>query len=193
MRYFTFLLSRLNICRPYNAARPRRKMITVRKYKPADWDAVWEVIRPVLRRGETYPLNPDIGEREARGVWVHTPRRLAGATYVAEDENGRIVGSFYIKRNQPCLGAHVCNCGYITAESARGMGVGSLLCEYSQQAAAAMGFTAMQFNLVVATNDGAFRLWKKHGFTVVGALQQAFRHPKHGLVDAYVMYKLLAG
>jgi len=66
------------------------------------------------------------------------------------------------------------------------------MCEHSQREAVSMGFLAMQFNLVVSTNERAVRLWKKLGFHVVGTLPRAFRHQHLGLVDAFVMYKELA-
>lgn len=50
----------------------------------------------------------------------------------------------------------------------------------------------MQYNLVVSTNEKAFRLWQKLGFDLVGTLPGAFRHKRYGFVDAYVMYKQLA-
>ena len=65
------------------------------------------------------------------------------------------------------------------------------MCEHSQKVAIEMGFRAMQFNLVVATNEGAVRLWQKLGFAIVGRLPGAFRHLELGWVDAYVMYKEL--
>ena len=54
-----------------------------------------------------------------------------------------------------------------------------------------MGFRAMQFNLVVSTNNGAVSLWQKLGYTIAGTLPEAFKHSKHGFVDAFVMYKQL--
>jgi hypothetical protein len=33
---------------------------------------------------------------------------------------------------------------------------------------------------VIATNKGAIRLGKKHGFQVMGAVPEAFRHPRLG-------------
>jgi ribosomal protein S18 acetylase RimI-like enzyme len=65
------------------------------------------------------------------------------------------------------------------------------MCKHSQQEAAARGFRAMQYNLVVSTNEVAVRLWKKHGFEVIGSLPGAFHHPRLGFVDALVMYKQL--
>lgn len=49
----------------------------------------------------------------------------------------------------------------------------------------------MQFNLVVATNTPSIRLWQQLGFTTIGQLPQAFRHPQQGWVDALIFYKLL--
>ena len=162
-------------------------MLTIRLITDDDWPAVWRVIEPVFRAGETYPCPMDISEAEARRYWVDVP----AATFVAVDEGGDVVGTYYIRPNQPGLGDHVCNCGYIVAEAARGRGVGAAMCEHSQQQARARGFRAMQFNLVVATNEASYRLWRKHDFDAVGTLPQAFRHPRLGLVDAQVMYKLL--
>lgn len=162
-------------------------MPNIRRFEPADWPAVWSIIEPVFRAGETYAYARDIGEDEARGEWIDKPR----ATYVATDDAGAILGSYFIKPNQPGQGAHVCNCGYIVAASARGQGVATALCEHSQDEARALGFRAMQYNLVVATNTSALRLWQRLGFVIAGTLTAAFRHPRHGYVDAHVMYKLL--
>ncbi|WP_142846667.1 GNAT family N-acetyltransferase [Telmatospirillum sp. J64-1] len=164
-------------------------MIAIKTFEQGQWDALWSILQPVFRAGETYAFSPDISEQEAYTAWIEYP----AATYVAADEQGRVLGTYYIKPNQPGLGSHVCNCGYVVAEQARGKGVASLMCEHSQREAVAQGFRAMQFNLVVSTNDVAVRLWQKHGFDVVGRLPGAFRHPRLGFVDAFVMYKSLTG
>ena len=106
-------------------------------------------------------------------------------------QDNEIFGTYYIKPNQPGLGAHVCNCGYIVSENARGQGIASSMCEHSQQVAVDLGFRAMQYNLVVSTNEGAIRLWKKHSFQVVGTLPNAFNSKSVGYVDALVIYKEL--
>ncbi len=162
-------------------------MITIRDFQEQDWPFVWQIIEPVFRTGETYAFLPDIEEKEAHKVWIEMPE----ATFVAVRGNDNIIGTYYIKPNQPGLGAHVCNCGYIVAEDARGKGVASAMCERSQQEAVSRGFRAMQYNLVVSTNEGAVRLWKRHGFEIVGTLPKAFRHPGWGFVDAHIMYKQL--
>jgi ribosomal protein S18 acetylase RimI-like enzyme len=137
--------------------------------------------------GDTYAFPIDISEMEARGIWIEAP----AATFVAQEDNGAIVGTYYIKPNQPGAGSHVCNCGYIVNERARGRGVATVMCEHSQREAVRRGFRAMQFNFVVSTNEGAVRLWQKLGYDIVGTLPGAFRHPTQGFVDAFVMYKQL--
>ena len=162
-------------------------MITIRSYKEKDWVEVWAIIEPVFRGGSTYAFSPSITEQEAKKAWIDVPK----ATYVCEGEDNNIIGTYYIKPNQPALGAHVCNCGYIVDKKVRGQGVASTMCKHSQEEAFKLGFKAMQYNLVISTNEGAIRLWKKHGFSVIGILPKAFDHKELGFVDALIMYKLL--
>ena len=160
---------------------------TIRPFSEKDWRETWKIIEPVFRAGDTYSFPTDISERQAREAWIEHPK----STYVAVDAAGHLLGTYFLKANQPGQGDHVCNCGYIVAETARGKGVASALCEHSQAEAVRLGFRAMQYNLVVSTNDSAVRLWQKHGFDIVGTLPAAFRHPTKGYVDAYIMYKPL--
>ena len=162
-------------------------MIDIRPFEEKDWASVWGIIEPVFRAGETYAFSPDITEKEAYNAWIEAPAE----TFIVVDENNAIVGTYYIKKNQPALGSHICNCGYIVAEEARGQGIASTMCEHSQREAVSRGFRAMQYNLVVSSNEGAVRLWKKLGFNVVGTIPEAFHHHRLGYVDAYVMYKKL--
>ena len=163
-------------------------MTTIRRFDDDDWASLWITLVPVFRAGRTYSYAPDISEGQAYAEWIEKPL----ATFVAVDEfTNQLLGSYFIKPNQPGLGNHVCNCGYIVDARARGAGVASALCAHSQREAVAQGFRAMQYNLVVETNTGAIRLWQYHGFSIVGRLPRAFRHPEQGEVDALVMYKQL--
>lgn len=162
-------------------------MTTLRHFRPDDWPSVWEILEPVFLVGETYPYSPNITEAEARVAWIEVP----AATFVAVGDLGEVLGTYYIKPNQSELGAHVANCGYVVGEAARGRGVASTMCEHSQAEAVARGFKAMQYNLVISTNERAVKLWQQHGFEIVGTLPKAFRHAKLGYVDAYEMYKWL--
>jgi len=162
-------------------------MTTLRPATDVDWPALWQVLEPVFRAGETYSFDPDITESEARRVWMGVPLR----TYLAEDNHGTVLGTYYLKPNQAGPGAHVCNCGYIVSTAARGKGIAAAMCEHSHVEARRHGFKAMQFNSVVSTNEAAVHLWQKLGYKIVGTLPKAFDHPANGLVDAYVMYKEL--
>lgn len=162
-------------------------MIHIREALDADWPAIWAVLEPTFRRGDTYTYPPDVSEDTARHSWTKVPT----LTFVACNEEGTVLGTYVIRPNQPGQGAHVSNCGYVVSEAARGLGVASALCEHSQQQALRMGFLAMQFNFVVSTNERAVQLWQRMGFAIVGTLPGAFRHPQRGFVDAFVMYKQL--
>lgn len=158
----------------------------VRPARADDRAAIWSIIGPTIRAGETYALPRDMSEADALGYWLGADRE----TFVAED-GGRIVGTYYIRANQAGGGAHVCNCGYMTAADAAGKGVARAMCLHSLAHARARGFRAMQFNFVVSTNDRAVRLWLSLGFAVVGRLPGAFAHPKEGDVDALVLFQAL--
>ena len=162
-------------------------MIAIRPFDEDNWEAVWRIIQPVFRAGDSYAFSPRIAEEEAHEVWVDRPL----ASFVAMDENDGVVGTYYMKPNQPGLGDHVCNCGYIVAAHAEGKGIASHMCRHSQQEAISRGFRAMQYNLVVSTNERAVRLWQRHGFDIIGTLPNAFRHARLGFVDAFIMYKEL--
>lgn len=158
----------------------------IRPATPADHDAIWSILQPVFAAGQTYAVPRDISRDNALTMWCAMP----AATYVLE-EAGKIAGTYYIKTNAPGGGAHVCNCGYVTSDKAQGRGVARAMCEHAQTQALALGYAAMQFNLVLASNVGAVALWHKLGFETVGLLPRAFDHPQQGLVDAHVMYKWL--
>ena len=158
----------------------------IREIEPEDWESVWSILQPVFSEGETYAYPPDMSEEQARYEWVEKPEK----TFVVA-EGRDILGTYYLKTNQPGQGSHVCNCGYIVAEHARGRGMAKAMCLHSQEKAREMGYLAMQYNLVAASNSGALALWHKMGFETVGCLPRAFRSPSQGLVDAYVLYKHL--
>jgi ribosomal protein S18 acetylase RimI-like enzyme len=163
-------------------------MTSIRRYQETDWPVVWPLLHATFASGDTYAFSPESTEAEIHKAWVEVP----AATYVACTPDGQLLGTYIVKANQPDLGSHVCNCGYVVAPEAQGQGIASAMCEHSQREAMSMGFLAMQFNLVVSTNERAVRLWKKLGFYVVGTLPRAFRHQRLGFVDALVMYKELA-
>jgi ribosomal protein S18 acetylase RimI-like enzyme len=163
---------------------------TIRPATGADDDAIWAILEPAFRAGETYPIPRDIGRADALAYW-HT---LGHSVFVAQESNddgGQIVGTYYLRANNRGGGAHVANCGYVVAPQANGRGIARAMCEHSLAEARERGFTAMQFNFVIASNERAVRLWQACGFTVVGRLPAAFEHPRFGFVDALAMMRAL--
>jgi len=161
-------------------------MITIRAGEEADKDAIWAMLEPVIRAGEVFALPVDMTREQGLAYWFADGNWV----FVAED-NGRAVGSYYLRANQKGGGSHVANCGYLTAGWALGRGVAGAMCTHSLTFAKGVGFRAMQFNFVVSTNEAAVHLWLKHGFEVVGRLPGAFEHPTLGFVDALVMWREL--
>lgn len=158
----------------------------IRSATPADAAAIWAIIGPTIRAGDTYALDRDMGEEQALAYWFGADKEV----FVAEVE-GAVLGTYYLRANQAGGGAHVCNCGYMTAAAATGRGIARAMCDHSVERARARGFRAMQFNFVVSSNDRAVRLWQRLGFEMVGRLPGAFDHPAHGFVDALVLYRTL--
>ena len=175
--------------------RPSRQMpvsqdmplaVNIREAAAADWPEIWHVLEPTIRAGETYALPQTWHEHEARTYWFQSGNEVFVAVAA-----GKLVGTYYLRTNALGGGGHVANCGYLTAEEARGQGVARAMCLHSLAHAKVRGFAAMQFNFVVSSNAPAVKLWTDLGFKEVGCLPQAFRHPRLGPVDALLMHRFL--
>ena len=160
--------------------------MTIRAATPADNGAIWKILEPVIRSGETYTLPRAMSREDALNYWNSPEHEV----FVYE-EGEEILGTYYLRANQKGGGAHVANCGYMTAAWATGRGIARAMCLHSLAHAKARGFRAIQFNFVVSANERAVRLWQSLGFEIVGRLPAAFQHPVLGEVDALVMYRRL--
>ena len=160
--------------------------VTMRAATAADHPAVWEILRPVFRAGETYAIDPAISESDALAYWFGPGREVRVA-----EADGAVLGSYYIRPNADGGGAHVCNCGFVTAQAAQGRGVARAMLAEALDRAARSGYRAMQFNFVIGSNTRAVELWQSAGFEIVGRLPGAYLHPELGYVDALVMYRSL--
>ena len=156
----------------------------IRPAVAGDASGLWRILEPVIRAGETYPLPRDMRRDAALAYWLGA----AHAVFVAEAE-GDLFGTYYLRANQTGGGAHVANCGYMTAPHATGRGVATAMCRHSLEEARRRGYRAMQFNFVLASNERAVRLWTRMGFATIGRIPRAFDHPTLGLVDALVMWQ----
>lgn len=161
--------------------------LEIRPVRKSDESALWVILEPIIRAGETYPLPRDMSREAALSYWcapTHT-------TFVACDVDGTVLGTYYIRPNQQGGGAHVCNCGYAVAANATGKGVARAMCQHSMEYARNQDFKAMQFNFVIASNTRAIGLWEHLGFNTIGRLPDVYDHPSLGYVDALVMFQKL--
>ena len=158
----------------------------IRETLEEDFDQIWEIFQQIVSAGESFAIHRNASKKEAHLIWIEQSQK----TFVCVEDK-KVLGTYYLKRNHGGGGGHVCNCGYMVAIEAEGKGLGTMMCKHSQNIAKELGYKAMQFNLVLVSNNQAVSLWTKLGFDTVGKIPKAFDHPKIGYVDALVMHKLL--
>ena len=161
-------------------------MTEIRNANAEDCDQIWEIIKEVISKGDTYVFDPYSSKETMLNYWYGRDRH----TYVAIDEE-KIVGTFMIRDNQPGLGAHVANGSYMVSQAASGKGIGKKMGEFSLAEARRLGYKAMQFNIVIKSNVRAVHLWQNLGFKIIGEIPDAFNHKQNGLTNAYIMYRKL--
>ena len=161
-------------------------MIEIRPAVETDKPSVWQIIKAVIATGDTYVFAHDTPEDEMIAYWFAPDKYV----YVAQ-EDGEVLGTFWLKANQPGLGSHVCNAAYMVAPTASGKGIGRKMAEFSLDEARRLGFTAMQFNFVVKSNTAALRLWESIGMEIIGEIPDAFDHCQLGMTNALIMYRKL--
>ena len=149
-----------------------------------DHEHVWQTLEPTIRAGETLALDRDMTRAGALDLWFSARHEV----FVAEQE-GTIVGTYFLRPNQAGGGAHVANSAYVVSPSATGRGIAQAMCEHSLVQARARGFLAMQFDFVISSEERRLKLWQRAGFKIVGTLPKAFRHPSLGLIDAFVLHR----
>ncbi|UII29998.1 GNAT family N-acetyltransferase [Fulvivirga ulvae] len=160
--------------------------LIIRSAKPNDEDQIWNIISRVIKSGDTYAFDPDSSREEMMAYWM----KKAKYTYVAEYKN-EVAGTFFITDNQPGLGSHVANAGYMIHPGCRGIGLGRKLGQFSIKEAQRLGYAALQFNFVVKSNTIALNLWKSLGFQIVGEIPNAYRHQQLGLTNVYILHREL--
>ncbi len=165
-----------------NSTRP----VHIREASEADYEQIWQIIKEAIAGGDTLAFAPNTSKEEMLAFWCASYAH----TYVAELK-GKVTGTYFIKANQPGLGAHIANAGYITSRAAHGQGIGRAMCSHSLQEAKKLGYRAMQFNLVIKSNTRAVKLWQKMGFAIIGEIPEAFNHSRLGMTNAFIMYQRL--
>lgn len=162
-----------------------RAMTAIRPFQDADLEPLRAIFNEIVERGDAFVYDSPLTPQQMRDYLASY-----SAAFVAESD-GQILGGYVLRPNQPARGSHIGNGTYLVASSTRGRGIGKLLGEHSLQEARRMGFTALQFNAVVADNERAVATWKRLGFTVVGTSPRAFRHADGHMADLLIMHREL--
>ena len=157
----------------------------IRDATQEDWPAIWPIVRAVVTAGETFTWDRDVTEERAKASWMN------GRAFVALDEDGAVIGTAEMRRNQGGPGSHVANAGFMVAAGHEGKGVGRALARHVLDQARADGYRAMQFNAVAESNTRAVGLWQSLGFEILATIPEGFRHPVKGYVGLLVMYRSL--
>ena len=76
----------------------------------SDAAGIAAIILPVIREGATYAIDPELSDEAGLAYWLGADK----TTFVVEDD-GVLLGTYFIRTNQPGGGQHVCNCGYMTS------------------------------------------------------------------------------
>ncbi|MCC9203760.1 GNAT family N-acetyltransferase [Arthrobacter sp. zg-Y769] len=161
--------------------------LTIRPARPGDWPAIWNLMEPIVRAGETYCWDTGTTAEQARQLWLEP----APAVVFVAEKDGRVAGTAQLHPNKSGNGSHVANASFMTAAEFSGQGVARSLGKYVLAEAARRGYRSMQFNAVVETNTRAVGLWQSLGFSILATVPDAFRHPVEGLTGLHIMYRTL--
>jgi ribosomal protein S18 acetylase RimI-like enzyme len=161
-------------------------MLTFRQATIEDGDGIWTILQAINARGDAYAYFPDTPKQDMLDYWLAADKHAFVAAH-----NDEIVGTFWLRDNQPGRGSHIANASYAVSYAHNGLGIGKKMGLFSLDAARSLGYKAMQFNLVVKTNTRAVQLWQNIGFQIIGEIPEAFDHAELGLVNAYIMYQKL--
>ena len=131
------------------------------------FEELFVLFADIVGAGEGYPHGPPLTRDVFESTWVRPISLVVGATI-----EGALVGAYYLKPNSPGRAAHIANAGYLVDARHRGKGVGGLLVEDSIWRAPLVGFDAIQFNLVFASNP-ARRLYERLGWREIGRVPRA--------------------
>lgn len=122
--------------------------ILIRPMLDADVEPLRQIFNAIIAEGEAFTYEAPFSATEMR---AYLDSYTAGGW--TADLDGRVVGGYVLRPNQPGRGSHVCNATYVVDASVRGQKLGRQLGEHSLLTARQLGFVAMQFNAVVSTNE----------------------------------------
>jgi L-amino acid N-acyltransferase YncA len=160
--------------------------ITIRPSIEKDFNDIWEIFSDVIKGQDTFVFPPNMSYGHAKQYWMDFGNKV----YVAE-HNNEIVGTYMLKPIHSGNGNHIGNASYMVSSKFRGKSVGKLMGQHCIEESKKLGYSAIQYNMVVSTNTVAVKLWKSLGFKIIATIPGGFRHRTKGFVDSYVMFKTL--
>jgi GNAT superfamily N-acetyltransferase len=132
-----------------------------------DYDELFVAFSRIVGAGEGFPQSAPLTRQEFDDYWVAHSSAVQVAKF-----GSYLIGAYYIKPNFVGRAAHIANAGYFVLAPYRGTGVGRTLMEHSLREARRLGFDAMMFNLVFASNP-ARAMYSRLGFDEVGRIPDA--------------------
>jgi GNAT superfamily N-acetyltransferase len=130
-------------------------------------DQLFPIFAGVVAAFEGYPHSPPLTRQSYDQTFVDPVTIVV----VARVE-GRVAGAYYLKPNFLGRAAHIANAGYVVGAGSRSKGLGRLLVSDSIARAPMVGFDAIQFNLVFASNP-ARAMYRELGWQEVGVVPAA--------------------
>lgn len=132
---------------------------------PDDHDGLYHAFAQVVAAGEGYPQAPGpLPVEEFEEYWLDHKSLVA----VARQAGRLVLPQAELSRPRRPHRQR----GYFVVASARGLGIGTALVEDSLGEARRLGFDALQFNLVFASNP-VRRLYERLGFAPIGRIPDA--------------------
>lgn len=159
--------------------------LVIREYKPSDAKASAEIWNEVVREGNAFPQENELGLQNADEFF-----KSQTYTGIAENQNnGEIVGLYILHPNNVGRCGHICNASYAVKSSVRGEHIGEKLVKDCLKSAREKGFRILQFNAVVATNVHAIHLYERLGFERIGKIPGGFRMSDNSYEEIILFYK----
>jgi L-amino acid N-acyltransferase YncA len=153
-------------------------------------ETVRSLFNAVIVEGQTYPQRQPLSKVEFAAYWLVGDAFVVRSCPPSLADQTEILAAFFIKPNFPGRCGHICNAGFIVQPEMRGLGIGRLMGEALLELAPNLGYSAIMFNLVFATNTASIQLWKSLNFEVIGCVPNAVRLDDQ-TIDALIFYRSL--
>lgn len=156
----------------------------IRKFEIKDIPEMITIWNEVVEEANAFPQEEGLTIENAQGFFSEQ-----SFTAVAEEE-GEILGLYILHPNNVGRCGHLSNASYAVKSGVRGRHIGEHLVKHCMEKAKELGYHILQFNAVVASNEGAMHLYEKLGFIKLGTIPGGFRM-KDGSYEDIVLYYIV--